>query len=470
MTNQIVKALENGAQKLGKAIGEDAGKAVKDLYHDTGKRLKKVADKHVENDTKNAAELEKILKGGKDDRDVKGPGSPSKGPGGNGGSAGGKPDLLNKARNDPRHHSVEPKNRECKGDPIDVASGQMLLEQTDLSLPGVLPLLIKRTHLSDYTFGTWFGRSWASTLDERIEVDIRNQAMWAREDGTVLVYDRLPSPQAPEILPLEGPRIPLRRISEMGAQHMEFAATDPRTGWTRYFARPRGEGWRLWLIAIEDRNGNQIDIHRDGTGQPLAVSHSGGYDVKVTGDRDRGRVTSLALRDHDSGEAVLPVVAFGYDSQGNLTEVTNSSGSPLGFTYDEQNRITSWTDRNDSTYHYTYDTAGRVVETVGPDGFQSSTFAYDVKNRTTRWTNALGAVTEFRLNERGQVASETDPLGHMTVQRFDGRDRLLSRTDPLGRTTVFDWDEHDNLVSVEHCDGRRTHVTYNDLHTYSKKW
>ncbi|MGW2697800.1 nucleic acid/nucleotide deaminase domain-containing protein [Streptomyces sp. NPDC001296] len=62
MTNQIVKALEHAAEKTGKAIGEDAGKAVKDLYHDTGKRLKRVADNHLETDAKHAAELERIAK------------------------------------------------------------------------------------------------------------------------------------------------------------------------------------------------------------------------------------------------------------------------------------------------------------------------------------------------------------------------------------------------------------------------
>ncbi|WP_455713111.1 DUF6531 domain-containing protein [Streptomyces pristinaespiralis] len=51
----------------------------------------------------------------------------------------------------------------------------MTLPQTDLSLPGVLPLVLRRTHLSGYRFGQWFGRSWASTLDERIELDPRRR-------------------------------------------------------------------------------------------------------------------------------------------------------------------------------------------------------------------------------------------------------------------------------------------------------
>ncbi|MDI3386210.1 RHS repeat-associated core domain-containing protein [Streptomyces sp. B-S-A8] len=450
--DSLVDGGMKGMRKTVVAVIRHNGELVPKNMRDTSKR-------HKENEKANEDALRKIMGG----RDGKDPTPPSKGPGGNGGTVGTKPDLLNKALNDPRHHSVEPPNRTCKEDPIDVASGQMLLEQTDLSLPGVLPLVLKRTHLSDYTYGTWFGRSWASTLDERIEVDVRNKAVWAREDGTLLVYDRLPSPQQPEILPVEGPRIPLRRTSDFGAHAMEFATTDPRTGWTKYFSRPRGEGWQLWLTTIEDRNGNQIDIHRDGTGRPLAVGHSGGYDVEVAGDLDRGRVTALALRTGDGAEAAVPVLAFGYDGQGDLAEVTNSSGSPLRFTYDEQSRITSWTDRNDSTYRYMYDTAGRVVQTVGPDGFQSGTFAYDVQGRTTRWTDALGAVTEFRLNERRQIIAELNPLGHVAHAEFDARDHLIARTDPLGRTTRYTYDVWGNPLTLTRPDSTQLRVCYNEL-------
>ncbi|MFC5217236.1 DUF6531 domain-containing protein [Streptomyces coerulescens] len=438
-------------------------KAVERIVKHTGetipKNLRDTSENHKRNEKANEDALKKIM-GGQDGKG--GPGSPSNASGGNGGPSGGKPDLLNKALNDPRHHSTEPKDRTCKEDPIDVASGQMLLEQTDLTLPGVLPLVLKRTHLSDYTFGTWFGRSWTSTLDERIEVDIRNKAVWAREDGTLLVYDGLPTPRQPEVLPLEGPRIPLRRTSELGAQHMEFVTTDPRTGWTKYFTRPRGEGWQLWLTTIADPHGNQIDIHRDGTGLPLSITHSGGYDVHLTVDRDLGRITQLSLRTGPAADDTVQVMAYGYDASGDLTEVVNSSGKPLRFDYD-QDRITAWTDRNNSTYRYVHDAAGRVVRTVGPDGYLSGTFVYDTAKRTTLWTDALGHSTLYQLNDRSQIIAETDPLGHITRQTFDARDQLLTRTDPVGRSTAYTWDADGNLLVRQQADGSRTTFIYNEL-------
>lgn len=64
--------------------------------------------------------------------------------------------------NNIRVDSRQVKDRKCEGDPVDVASGEMLLTQTDVSLPGVLPLVVSRTHLSTYRYGQFFGPSWAS--------------------------------------------------------------------------------------------------------------------------------------------------------------------------------------------------------------------------------------------------------------------------------------------------------------------
>ncbi|GAA2743111.1 nucleic acid/nucleotide deaminase domain-containing protein [Kitasatospora cinereorecta] len=86
MTNQIVKALEEGAQKIGKTLAEDAGKAVKDLYHSAGDNLKKVAHNTREADRHHEGELKRILGGGSKNG-PHGPGTPRSphGPAGEGG-------------------------------------------------------------------------------------------------------------------------------------------------------------------------------------------------------------------------------------------------------------------------------------------------------------------------------------------------------------------------------------------------
>uniref|UniRef100_UPI003D73855F DUF6531 domain-containing protein n=1 Tax=Streptomyces cucumeris TaxID=2962890 RepID=UPI003D73855F len=74
-----------------------------------------------------------------------------------------------------RRHSDENPGQSCTpgeskcttGEPIDVATGEMVMSATDVSLPGVLPLVLERHYVSGHPCGGWFGRTWAGTLDQR---------------------------------------------------------------------------------------------------------------------------------------------------------------------------------------------------------------------------------------------------------------------------------------------------------------
>lgn len=445
VADKAMDALEKAVKTMGNHVGKTLPKAVKQISKD-----------HKNNDDDIGARFAKQRKGdGKDG----GKNGRSDGP-----SSRKKPDSLRKAKDEPRRKGISLEKKKCENDPIDVATGEMTLPQTDLSLPGVLPLVLRRTHLSEYRYGQWFGRSWASTLDERIELDpVGGGAVWAREDGSLLIYPRLPHPDDSEpVMPLEGPRLPLS-YGEQDNAETTYRVTDAHTGLTRSFTgSPYNGSAAYWLTEVEDRNLNRITFARQGDGTPTVVSHSGGYMVTLTsGD---ARIRELALRTPDGP---LTVMQYGYDDLGNLTEVINSSDLPLRFTYDPDSRITSWTDRNDSTFQYVYDSVGRVIRTIGPDGYLSSTFAYDVHEETgdriTRYTDSTGATKVYHLNDHLQVVAETDPLGNTARQTWDRYDHLLSRTDQLGRTTAYTYDERGNLTDVAHPDGTSATVEYNEL-------
>ncbi|MFD4710818.1 DUF6531 domain-containing protein [Streptomyces sp. NPDC058430] len=60
---------------------------------------------------------------------------------------------------------------EHKGtDPVDLATGKMFLPQTDVTLPGTLPLPFTRRVESGCHLGRWFGPSWSPTVDQRLEI------------------------------------------------------------------------------------------------------------------------------------------------------------------------------------------------------------------------------------------------------------------------------------------------------------
>ncbi|MFD4479661.1 RHS repeat-associated core domain-containing protein [Streptomyces sp. NPDC058471] len=374
----------------------------------------------------------------------------------------------------------KPAKSRCKnGDPIDMVSGEMIMEKTDVELPGLLPLILRRTHLSTYESGRWFGPSWASTLDERLELD-HEGAAFATEDGMILLYPA-PTPGA-SVLPVAGPRWPL---DWDGAPGTPLRITDPHTGHTRHFlpapvAAPAGEGPEtLPLRAITDRNGNRIDIDIDPTGAPTAIRHTGGYHLKV--DTDDRRITALRLLTpatetgtgaetgtttvttaKDAPAATL-VAAYTYDNLGNLTEVHNSAGPKLHLDYDDRARITSWTDSNRTWYRFTYDGEDRCVRGESTAGHLSCTIEYRPDEQETRYTDALGQTTVYRYNDLDQLLSETDPLGGAVHTEWDRWNNLLVRTDALGHRTENTWDEHGNLTATRGPDGTSANAAYNDL-------
>lgn len=357
------------------------------------------------------------------------------------------------ADENPDSNAQEHENKECREDPVDVASGYMVLPQTDLTLPANLPLVLRRYFNSSYRSGRWFGPKWSSTLDQRLEIDAQG-VVFVAEEGMLLTYPH-PAPGLP-VLPERGPRWPLDRVAD------GYTVTAPETGRVWHF-EDHTDSLAL-LRQLDDRNGNWITFDHDAEGTPCSVEHSCGYRVNLT--TQDGRITGLYLAQGDEA-ADESVLRYGY-TDGHLTEVINSSSTPLRFETDERGRITAWIDTNNSRFTYVYDDRDRCTEQWGEAGHVHSRFAYGDPDRATgthvtTLTDSHGHQTRFLINERSQVVSETDPLGATTQYVRDRYNRLQSRTDPLGHTTAFTYDEVGNLTEVVRPDGRRTTATYNEL-------
>jgi len=339
-------------------------------------------------------------------------------------------------------------------DPVDMASGQMILTQTDVELPGVLSWALRRTYQSAYTAGRWFGAGWSSTLDLRLEVDDEGVAYTA-EDGVVLAFEH-PEPGGPAVLPASGPRVELA-LDEAGA----YTILDSAAGLVLRFAVPAAgqRGVALPLAAIADRNGNTVEFGYDLDGGLAQVSHSGGYqlDVETRGHRVTA-VSTVAVGDEPARE----LVRFRYDAAGQLTGVVNSSGDALRFDYDAGGRMTRWLDRNGTEYRYTYDAHDRVVRTSGSAGILDGTIEYDDERRITRETNSLGHTIEHHFTENLRPFRQIDPLGRVTTFAWDRFDNRTAETDPLGRTVRYSYDEVGNVVEITRPDGARVTASWND--------
>ncbi|MFJ4966837.1 putative T7SS-secreted protein [Streptomyces sp. NPDC088729] len=335
-------------------------------------------------------------------------------------------------------------------DPVDLASGRMFLPQIDVSLPGNLPLTFTRRVESGYTAGRFFGPTWSSTVDERLEIDA-NGVIHVTDDGLLITYPH-PVPSLPT-RPQSGTSRSVLKRDESG----DYTLTDPETQLTKHFAAPLaadpGEDGAAWLVQIADRNNNTISIDRTDDGTPQALIHSAGHHLVLT--TDEARVTSLSLL--DGAGAVQPIKCYSYAS-GNLSTVTQPSGSTLTFEYDEARRITAWIDSNRSRYTYVYDEHDRVIAAGGEAGHVKLTLTYggpapSTGHRVTTLTTAEGHATRHLIDARCRVLSTTDPLGHTTRFTYDIHGRQLTRTDSLGRVTSFTYDDHGHALTVTRPDG-----------------
>ncbi|WP_441251056.1 RHS repeat-associated core domain-containing protein [Kitasatospora sp. McL0602] len=449
MSNQIVKALEHAAEKIGGTLAKDAGKAVKDFYHSAGKNLKKVAANVRETEEKHAKDLGKLFEGGK--HDAPHPHTPGGGgPGHHGGShpKGRGRDQVKSPRTEAREHD----SRKCPGEPVDIATGRMFIDQTDASLPGSLPLLFTRNFESGLLTGRWMGPKWLCTFDERLELDEQG-IVHIRADRITQAYPH-PEPGDP-VHATAGSR------HELGLEEGHFTITDPATGQVKTFT-PTPDGDEALLTEVRDRHGRHYTLAYDADGAPHSITHSGGYRLLVTVEHDRITALRLANATDTGGDALL--MRYGY-TDGHLTTVYNSSGKPMRFANDTSGRILSWTDRNNSQYHYTYDAFDRITDEGGADGALRFHFTYGDPDPTTGLkphteTNALGHTTTYTVNDHAQITTVTDPLGNTTHYERDDHDRLLAETDPLGRTTRYQYDGAGDLVAVTHADGTRSTAAY----------
>ncbi|WP_037342902.1 RHS repeat-associated core domain-containing protein [Amycolatopsis sp. MJM2582] len=342
-----------------------------------------------------------------------------------------------------RTETNEPGCKEGSGDPIDVQSGDVLVTESDLVVPGPLGQLVVRNHVSSYRGGRWFGPSWATLVDERLTV-ANGTVTYYSADAMILRFP-VPAPGT-EATAVHGPP---RRLRGEGA---EYFLTDPGRGTERRFVPAEGDPGLFLLKEIRTEEHAYVELEHDDDGAPARLRHFGG--AWIAFDVSDGRIRAIRAL----GEATeVPVARYDYDTRGHLSVRTNSSPHPARYSHDAEGRITGWTDHSGAWYRYVYDEHGRCVRGVGDQGYLDTSLGYG--ERTTTVTDSFGLRTVYEFDEDGNTAGLTDRLGGVIRSEYGPRDVLLNRTDQLGRRTEFEHDAAGRLRSVLRADGSRVVLT-----------
>jgi YD repeat-containing protein len=258
------------------------------------------------------------------------------------------------------------------GQPIDLASGNTSITQTDIHLPGLGGgLTLTRTWNSVpstvYASGAhMFGVNWQSTYEDRLVLNTSDGFITEEtggEDETAFGFAGF-SPTTYSIV------APANKIGTLitntdTTKVTSFTLTS-MDGEKRTYDPTRGA-----LLAITDRNGNTTQLAYDATNRLTTVTDAASRHLNFTYQSSTSNLVTTV-----SSDAGI-TLSYAYDSQGRLTKVTKPDNTTVSFQYDAQNRITAVLDNDGKVLEsHTYDAAGRGLSSSRANGVDSVTVAY----------------------------------------------------------------------------------------------
>lgn len=209
-------------------------------------------------------------------------------------------------------------------------------------------------------------------------------------------------------------------------------------------------------------------------GQASGLKESYGYDPAITDKTDPRFWLQKTLTDTQKNQS-----SYGYDSKGNLTDVTDALASQnnIHITPNVNGTTASIRDANGSgttTYgytggnltsvtppsplgaeSYTYDSVSRVR--VATDGRgKTATYTYDPIDRATNIAYSDGSSVAYGFDENGNMTSRTDATGQATYV-YDKLNRLITENFPGAKTNNYTYDNAGNLKTLQDAGGTTTY-------------
>lgn len=381
---------------------------------------------------------------------------------------------------------------QCKqGDPVNTATGEFYVPESDISIPGVGPTIgVDRTYSSvNAADDGAFGFGWTASFASRIEVTTAGSSgnplpavvQVVQENGSTVEFTRDYFGQY---------RAPLRVQATLAYDTISQT-------WT--FVRQRTQVFKYnvdgQLTEVSDLVGNTVVLSYDTAGHVVSLDASGERSVDLTWDGDHvvsvsdGAGRTVLYGYSTTGDLLTVtgvdgrVMTYGYDSAHYLTTVVSPGGAELQNTYDSEHRVISQIDAIGGITTYVYDGFNRTITSPGGAvvrevysptaqlvsqtlGFgtalaRTSTFVYDNANNLATVTNALGEHFTRTYDANGHVVSYTDEGGGMSNWTYDSLGNATSSTDQLGRHSTATYGPQGQLLSTTSQSGNVQTWTYN---------
>ena len=158
------------------------------------------------------------------------------------------------------------------------------------------------------------------------------------------------------------------------------------------------------------------------------------------------------------------VIEFGYDANGNRTQLKLNSNVHTTYAYDAANRLTTLTDDASQSFTYAYDIADRLISKALPNGV-TTTYEYDGMSRLTRLRDTGPGGVLFDRQYSYNAANQISQIAELTgtkVFGYDNIDRLTSVADAVNGNESYAFDGVGNRTA-SHLSNTYTHQPFNRL-------
>jgi RHS repeat-associated protein len=159
--------------------------------------------------------------------------------------------------------------------------------------------------------------------------------------------------------------------------------------------------------------------------------------------------------------------SYTYDAIGNLLTRTDRKQQAISYTYDPLNRLTQKQYSDQSTVGYTYDNASRMIQVVDTTGTYG--FSYDNMSRLTGTSTQYSFISgrTFTMSYGYDAASNrtsfTDAEGSTTGYVYDALNRLQTLTSSIAGSFGFGYDNLNRRTSLTRPNNVTTSYSYDNL-------
>ncbi|QIQ71960.1 DUF6531 domain-containing protein [Pseudomonas coronafaciens] len=361
------------------------------------------------------------------------------------------------------------------GNPVDSTTGRkLLIDESDFSLPGLMPIEWTRFYASDLNVDSVLGKGWVLPWEQSL-----------RRKGSFLYLSDNQGRSVPFVTLGYNERIynaqeQLYLVRTVGGHYLLQTLDNI----FYYFGEVPDDNQPAPLQRIENALGHFLHFVRSEDGVLTDICSTGGQRIHLHYDEVTNRLSTVKRIVGD--QAVETLVRYDYDKNGQLNSVYNRNGDSVrNFSYTD-GLMNRHANALGLACEYRWEVIGdkpRVVEHWTSDG-EHFHFDYDLVAHQTRVTDVLGRHAEVTYNKDRRVVASTDfggehyhialddtgnitgltlPDGNQLGFEYDELSRLAAETDPLGRTTRYRHHYKTTLVKqVTYPDGAIWKAHYDD--------